>query len=141
MNTEVNEDSFINMMKLWVIKNATYPLEIITFFKTDSGERFISIPDYLEPGTYMILGSKCYKNYQDALSKVGALIDKMDYEEILKQHKSTHPLSFPAFYCGFDSDDSAVNPYEDEHDKSEWEAGRYYRLNGNPPMFNRGYKF
>lgn len=122
MNIDVNEDEFISMMRFWVYQNGTYPLELITFLRASNGEKLIAIPDYsLEQHLY--LGTKSYSNYQSALTKVGALMDKMNYPKAVNVYKVTHPLSCPAFCSGYNGE-----PYSSELDKSEWEAGKAYRL-------------
>jgi hypothetical protein len=122
MNQSVSDEEFISMMQLWVSKNASYPLELITFLQAENGNKLIAIPDYVTD-QLLYLGAKSYPTYQSALTKVGALMDKMDYPKVVKEHKSSHPLSYPDFYRGYSGE-----PYSDELDKAEWEAGKAYRL-------------
>lgn len=93
MNKDVNDDEFVSMMTLWVIKNGTYPLELITFLRAKNEEKIIAIPQYVDPDEYLYLGAKSYATYQSALTKVGALMDKMNYSEALQIFKENHPLS------------------------------------------------
>ena len=129
MNKDVSDEVFISMMQLWVYKNATYPLELITFLLSDNGEKNIAIPDYGSDGSnYLYLGKESYTNYTSALTKLGALMDKMDYERSLKVYKSGHPLSCPNFCGGYDSPHDS-NPFEESTDNYiEWESGRFFRL-------------
>jgi|TARA_R100001509_G_scaffold165766_1_gene149857 hypothetical protein len=124
---DVNDDEFVAMMQLWVYKNATFPLELITFLSAKNGEKLVAIPDYVDSDKFLFLGQKSYKTYQTALAKVGALMDRMDYPKTLKIYKASHPLSCPAFNQGYQGKGD-FNPFTDESDIAEWEAGRAYRL-------------
>lgn len=126
-NIDVNDDEFVSMMRLWVHKNATYPLELITFLSAENGEKLVSIPDYANSDNFLFLGEKSYKTYQSALTKVGALMDKMDYQKAINTYKVSHPLSCPAFCRGYEGK-SDLNPFTDKSDMAEWEAGKAYRL-------------
>lgn len=125
-NRRVDEEEFIAMMRLWVFKKATYPLEVIKLIEAESGAMLVAILDYGDLVSNLYLGGKSYTTYQSALTKVGALMDKMDYPETLKIHKANHPLSYPAFCSGY-ADESNINPYQDEFGKEEWELGKAYR--------------
>ncbi len=129
MNKDVDDDEFISMMCLWVYKNATYPLELITFLQSENAEKLIAIQDYVADGcSYLYLGDKSYKNYQSALTKVGVLMDQMDYAGSLNIYKSSHPLSCPIFCSGYDSQHNS-NPYEENTDEyTEWKSGKNFRL-------------
>ena len=117
MEKDVDDDEFISMMCLWVYKNATYPLELINFLQAKNGEKVIAIQDYVGgAGSHLYLGKKSYSNYQSALTKVGALMDKMDYPGSLNIYKSSHPLSCPIFYSGYNSQNDDTNPYEESTD-------------------------
>ncbi|WP_062564637.1 hypothetical protein [Pseudoalteromonas shioyasakiensis] len=126
-NIDVNDDEFVSMMRLWVHKNATYPLELITLLSAANGEKLVAIPDYANPDNFLFLGEKSYKTYQSALTKVGALMDKMNYPKSLSIYKLSHPLSCPAFCRGYEGKDD-LNPYTNESDIAEWNAGTAYRL-------------
>jgi len=129
MNQDVDDDEFISMMCLWVYKNARYPLEVITFLQSENKEKLIAIQDYVGGGgSYLYLGEKSYISYQSALTKVGALMDKMDYVGSLNIYKSSHPLSCPIFCSGYNSQNDS-NPYEENTDDYiEWESGKDFRL-------------
>lgn len=128
MNKDVNDYEFISMMQLWMHKNGTHPLELITFFSAKNGEKIIAIPDYGSfVDQYLLLAENTYTNYQSALTKVGALMDEMDYPKALNTYKAGHPLSCKAFHDGYNSEDD-INPYDDETDKNEWENGKEFRL-------------
>lgn len=115
------------MMCVYVHKNATYPLEIITFLEAKEGGKLVAIPEYGDNENHLYLADKAYQNYQGALARVGALMDKMDYPKALNVYKSCHPLSCPEFYSGYSGTDE-VNPYEGEPERAEWEAGVQFRL-------------
>jgi len=93
---DVDDEQFINELQLWMLKQGTYPLELITFVKAKNGTKLIAIPSYGSEEHYF-LGAKSYESYQAALTKVGSLMDKMDVQKHLEEYKSTHPLSFPDF--------------------------------------------
>lgn len=127
MNRNVSDDEFIYMMQLWVYKKGTYPLELITFLNDNSGKKYIAIPDYCNPESSLYLDAKSYVTYQSALTKVGALMDKMNYPKALNEYKSSHPLSCPEFFCGYEGI-VKINPYESEMERAEWDSGRAYRI-------------
>lgn len=128
-NTDVDVPEFISMMKLWVYKTGTYPLELITFLRAEkSGEKLIAIPDYSNPENYLFLGDASYKIYRTALARVGALMDNMDFERTMNIHKASSPLSYPAFSEGYMSQDD-LNPFEAETDEHyQWAKGREFGL-------------
>ncbi len=130
-NEDVNDETFISMMCVWVHKSATYPLELITFLEAANGEKVIAIPDYGDSDKYLYLGERSYKNYQTGLAKVGALMDKMNYPLALNIYKQSHPLSCVAFCKGYDSDND-INPFTDELEQTEWEAGRNFKFSKQP---------
>ena len=94
---DVDDEQFINELQLWVMKQGKYPLELITFVKGKDGSKLIAIPAYGSAEQYIFLGAKGYESYQTALTKVGALMDKMDYPKCLDSYKATHPLSCPDY--------------------------------------------
>lgn len=55
-NINVNDDEFIAMMQLWVYKNASYPLELVTFLTAANGEKLIAFPDYSDCDKLTALG-------------------------------------------------------------------------------------
>lgn len=134
-NVSVNDDEFIAMMQLWVYKNASYPLELVTFLTAANGEKLIAFPDYADCDKLLCLAEKSYKTYQTALTKFGALMDRMDYPEALNGYKASHPLSCPAFSRGYEGGDD-FNPFTDESDMAEWEAGKAYRLSKTEQHWN-----
>lgn len=94
---DVDDEQFINELRLWVMKQGKYPLELITFVKGKDGTKLIAMPTYASFETHIYLGAKGYDSYQSALAKVGALMDKMDYPKYLDSYKASNPLSFPGY--------------------------------------------
>jgi hypothetical protein len=121
----VNESEFINMMKLWTLKKGKYPAELLTFILSDDGYKLIALESYIT-GDLLYLGKRSYENYQTALRKFGALIDKMDYPLMLNTFKANHPMSCPEFCEGYDSKSNS-NPYfEGSNQHNEWAAGKRF---------------
>lgn len=129
---DVDDKEFIEEMAMWTYKTGKYPLELVTFLSAVGGEKLIAIPTYSDVDCYLYLNKKAYKNYQTALTKVGALMDKMDYPKVLNQHKAGSPLSCPEFSAGFGASESDENPYLlDTYEYKEWEKGREFRVLSN----------
>lgn len=99
---DVDDEQFISELQLWVMKQGRYPLELITFVKGKDGSKLITMPTYGSVEQYFYLGAKGYDSYQAALTKVGALMDKMDYPRHLDTYKATHPLSCPDYTPNID---------------------------------------
>lgn len=129
-NKGVTESEFISELKLHVYKTCAYPLELITFVPSVNGRKLIAIPSYCGDET-LFIDDKDYGNYQTALTRVGAILDKIDYPSLVIDYRKAHPLSCEQFYEGYKAADDDVNPYEpDSVWFREWALGFENRENG-----------
>ena len=86
-NKAITDEEFISEIQLWISKGH-YPLEKITFLNIDNDEKVVAILSYIDLETLLYLGEKSYKNYQSALTKVGALFDKADIKKCQDDYKN-----------------------------------------------------
>lgn len=75
-------------------------MELITFGTTDDGRKIIAIESNIT-GDLLYLDDKSYKNYETALTRVGSILDKIDYPAEVILYKKDHPLSCPDFRDGY----------------------------------------
>ncbi|MDF5009905.1 hypothetical protein P3596_24015, partial [Vibrio parahaemolyticus] len=93
MNTiGVTEDKFIRELKLHFHESGKLPLELISIIPSVWKKMLIAIPGFND-NRIIYLDEIDHVNYQGALSRVGAIIDKMtaDLKEPHSLVKTLHP--------------------------------------------------
>ncbi|EOA3786242.1 hypothetical protein ACH0R5_004387 [Vibrio vulnificus] len=124
MNTiGVKEDEFIQELKLHFHESGKYPLELISFIPSVWKKKLIAIPSF-SGDKIKFLDEVDHTNYQDALARVGAIMDKINYPSLVIERKKAHSLKFPAFNQGYKAQADEHNPYcIGASDYEDWKLG------------------
>lgn len=120
---DVTDTKLISIIECTVAECGCPPLSLFTILSTSDARKVVAIREP-EEGEVYFLGDHSYSNYQEALTKVGAILDKIDMAALMIEFKKGHNISYPAFNAGYESDDNAINPYQVGSDNFfEWESG------------------